>query len=100
MTLSLWAVSLEAGGAGGLALAARLSEVESQSVLVLEAGPFPEVVKAYSTPGASQQVLGTGTRWHLGGRRNTYMLQAPRWIGALRRQHKNRWGTAPSHITV
>ncbi|KAK0856662.1 hypothetical protein LTR87_017904 [Friedmanniomyces endolithicus] len=46
------------GGAAGLALAVRLSEVKSQSVLVLEAGQFPEIVKAYMTPGAGQQVLG------------------------------------------
>jgi hypothetical protein len=39
-------------------LAARLSEVESQMVLVLEAGGFPEDVKPYMTPGAGQQVLG------------------------------------------
>ncbi|KAK4898335.1 hypothetical protein LTR49_027817 [Elasticomyces elasticus] len=46
------------GGAAGLALAVRLSEVKSQSVLVLEAGQFPEIVKAYMTPGAGQEVLG------------------------------------------
>ncbi|KAK0822782.1 hypothetical protein LTR73_009045 [Friedmanniomyces endolithicus] len=51
------------GGAAGLALAVRLSEVESQTVLVLEAGQFPEVVKAYTTPGAGQQVLGTDLDW-------------------------------------
>ncbi|KAI5361819.1 Putative glucose-methanol-choline oxidoreductase, FAD/NAD(P)-binding domain superfamily [Septoria linicola] len=51
------------GGAAGLALGVRLSEVESQRVLVLEAGQFPEIVKSYLTPGASQQVLGTDLDW-------------------------------------
>jgi hypothetical protein len=46
------------GGAAGLALAARLSEVESQIVLVLEVGGFPKDIKPYMTPGAGQQVLG------------------------------------------
>ncbi|KAK5674173.1 hypothetical protein LTS10_013070 [Elasticomyces elasticus] len=59
------------GGAAGLALAVRLSEVKSQSVLVLEAGQFPEIVKAYMTPGAGQQVLGatSGTQTGLHERR-------------------------------
>ncbi|KAK5709469.1 hypothetical protein LTR17_019744 [Elasticomyces elasticus] len=46
------------GGAAGLALALRLSEVKSQTVVVLEAGQFPDIVKAYTTTGAGQQVLG------------------------------------------
>ncbi|KAK5710951.1 hypothetical protein LTR15_012745 [Elasticomyces elasticus] len=51
------------GGAAGLALAVRLSEIDSQNVLVLEAGQFPEIVKAYTTPGAGQAVLGTELDW-------------------------------------
>ncbi|KAK3629309.1 hypothetical protein LTR56_013032 [Elasticomyces elasticus] len=51
------------GGAAGLALAVRLSEIDSQNVLVLEAGQFPEIVKAYTTPGAGQGVLGTDLDW-------------------------------------
>ncbi|KAK0303168.1 hypothetical protein LTR82_017642 [Friedmanniomyces endolithicus] len=64
------------GGAAGLALAVRLSEVESQTVPVLEAGQFPEVVKAYTTPGAGQQVLDWGfstpPQESLGNRTITY----------------------------
>ncbi|KAL1581798.1 hypothetical protein WHR41_09478 [Cladosporium halotolerans] len=48
------------GGAAGLALAVRLSECESQNVLVLEAGQFPEIVGSYKSLGAGQQVLGMG----------------------------------------
>ncbi|EON66192.1 hypothetical protein W97_05585 [Coniosporium apollinis CBS 100218] len=51
------------GGAAGLALGARLSESSNQTVLVLEAGPFPEIVASYSTPGAGQQVLGSLLDW-------------------------------------
>ncbi|KAJ9641333.1 hypothetical protein H2199_005303 [Coniosporium tulheliwenetii] len=51
------------GGAAGLALGARLSESFNQTVLVLEAGPFPEIVASYITPGAGQQVLGSLLDW-------------------------------------
>ncbi|KAI9148975.1 GMC oxidoreductase [Paramyrothecium foliicola] len=54
------------GGAAGLALAARLSEIETNSVLVLEAGSSPETVASYRAPGANQQILGSAIDWAYG----------------------------------
>ena len=49
--LELIQSSCDIGGTAGLALAARLSENGTQSVLVLEAGQLPSAVFAYDNPG-------------------------------------------------
>lgn len=46
------------GGTAGLVLANRLTESANTTVLVIESGSAPSVIKSYSTPGASQQILG------------------------------------------
>ncbi|WQF82350.1 Putative glucose-methanol-choline oxidoreductase, FAD/NAD(P)-binding domain superfamily [Colletotrichum destructivum] len=51
------------GGTAGLVLANRLSESGKQRVLVLEAGPSPEVVSAYKPPGGNQFLGGTAIDW-------------------------------------
>jgi choline dehydrogenase-like flavoprotein len=51
------------GGTAGLALAARLTEEGTHSVLVLEAGSRPDTVASYQTPGADLQVLGSPIDW-------------------------------------
>lgn len=54
------------GGTAGLALAARLTEDGTHSVLVLEAGSSPETVLSYQAPGSNQQVLGSAIDWGFG----------------------------------
>ncbi|TDZ15169.1 Dehydrogenase patE [Colletotrichum orbiculare MAFF 240422] len=51
------------GGTAGLVLANRLSESGRQRVLVLEAGPAPDVVAAYKPPGGNQFLGGTAIDW-------------------------------------
>ncbi|KAL0940464.1 Pyranose dehydrogenase 1-like protein 2 [Colletotrichum truncatum] len=51
------------GGTAGLVLANRLSESGKQRVLVLEAGPTPDVVAAYKPPGGNQFLGGTAIDW-------------------------------------
>ncbi|KAF6823585.1 Pyranose dehydrogenase 1-like protein 2 [Colletotrichum musicola] len=51
------------GGTAGLVLANRLSESGKQRVLVLEAGPAPDVVAAYKPPGGNQFLGGTAIDW-------------------------------------
>jgi len=54
------------GGTAGLALANRLTEDGTYSVLVLEAGARPDTVASYKAPGADQQVLGSPIDWAFG----------------------------------
>jgi choline dehydrogenase len=64
------------GGTAGLVLGNRLSESGKHRVLVLEAGPTPEIVAAYEAPGGNQLLGGTAIDWafytapqeHLDGR--------------------------------
>lgn len=52
------------GGTSGLVVAERLSEYGKQSVLVLEAGPDPNVVKMYQVPGELGHLQGTPLNWN------------------------------------
>ncbi|KAF1994984.1 GMC oxidoreductase [Amniculicola lignicola CBS 123094] len=69
------------GGTAGLVLANRLTESGKFSVLCLEAGPNPEVVHAYQTPGGNQFLKGSLIDWgfltqpqeHLGNRTLQYL---------------------------
>ena len=53
------------GGTAGLVLANRLTESGHFSVLVLEAGPNPERVLAYESPGGNQFIKGSAIDWGL-----------------------------------
>ncbi|KAF1936827.1 glucose-methanol-choline oxidoreductase-like protein [Clathrospora elynae] len=53
------------GGTAGLVLANRLTESGRFSVLVLEAGPNPEQVLAYESPGGNQFIKGSVIDWGL-----------------------------------
>ncbi|KAI4635685.1 uncharacterized protein J4E87_000640 [Alternaria ethzedia] len=53
------------GGTAGLVLANRLTESGHFSVLVLEAGPSPEQVLAYESPGGNQFIKGSVIDWGL-----------------------------------
>ncbi|KAH7393093.1 glucose-methanol-choline oxidoreductase-like protein [Pyrenochaeta sp. MPI-SDFR-AT-0127] len=53
------------GGTAGLVLANRLTETGKFTVLVLEAGPNPEQVLAYESPGGNQFIKGSVIDWGL-----------------------------------
>ncbi|KAF4958971.1 hypothetical protein FSARC_10874 [Fusarium sarcochroum] len=52
------------GGTSGLVLADRLSESGEQKVLVLEAGPDPNVVAMHQAPGALAYIAGSAIDWN------------------------------------
>lgn len=52
-----------AGGAAGLAVAARLSECSNTTVLLLEAGSSPDVFTNYKTPIQAAYLLGSQLDW-------------------------------------
>lgn len=64
LQLEEWQLTL-VGGTAGLVLGNRLSESGKNRVLVLEAGPNPEVVAAYEAPGGNQLLAGTAIDWAL-----------------------------------
>ncbi|RBR17406.1 hypothetical protein FVER53590_11901 [Fusarium verticillioides] len=55
---------LATGGTTGLILADRLSESGDEKVLVLEAGPDPNVVAMHQAPGAVEYIAGTAIDWN------------------------------------
>ncbi|EQB56066.1 GMC oxidoreductase [Colletotrichum gloeosporioides Cg-14] len=72
------------GGTAGLVLANRLSESGKNRVLVLEAGPNPDVVSAYKAPGGNQFLGGTAIDWSF------YTTPQERLDGRILRYHRGR----------
>jgi choline dehydrogenase len=61
------------GGTAGLVLANRLTESGKFSVLVLEAGPNPEQVLAYESPGGNQFIKGSVIDWGIDTQPQRYL---------------------------
>lgn len=61
------------GGTAGLVLANRLTESGKFTVLVLEAGPNPEQVLAYESPGGNQFIKGSVLDWGIDTQPQKYL---------------------------
>lgn len=72
------------GGTAGLVVANRLSESGKHTVLVLEAGPEPEIVSAYKAPGGNQFLGGTSIDWAF------YTTPQEHLDGRILRYHRGR----------
>lgn len=59
-----WTLTRILGGTSGLVIGDRLSESGKKSVLVIEAGPDPSVVRKHQVPGALGHLQATPLDWN------------------------------------